>query len=108
MKTQNNGVATTGRIRLEFKNEWPLDTFCVTCLQNGVPFAYGAGLSISMPKQAFQQLPPPVRIQLKQYKELGEVSSKDDPLPSQKRRVVTAEESREVLQKLIPEKYLPK
>ena len=108
MGNQNSGVATTGRLRLEFKNEGPLDEFSVLCSQNGVPFAQGAGLSISMPKRAFQELPPSVRAQLTQLEEQDKVSSGEEPFPSGRRRVLTAEESREALRKIIPEKFLPK
>ena len=108
MGSQNSGVATTGRLRLEFKNEGPLDQFSVLCSQNGVPFAQGVGLSISMPKRVFQELPQIVRSKFLHYEEMGEVSLKEALFHSGKRRVLTTEESREALRKIIPEKFLPK
>ena len=108
MGNQNTEVATTGRLRLEFKNEKPLDEFAVTCFQNDVPFAYGGDLSISMSRRAFEELPPSVRSQLTQLEEQGTVSSGAEQPHSGRRRVLTAEEAGEALRKLIPEKFLPR
>ena len=108
MGNQYTEVATSGRLRLEFKNEKPLDEFAVMCFQNDVSFAYGGDLSISMSNRAFQELPPIVRSKFLHYEELGEISLKEEPLPSGRRRVLTAEEAGEALRKLIPEKFLPK
>jgi len=105
---EQNGPSKSGRLRLEFKNEGPLDQFSVLCSQNGVPFAQGVGLSISMPKRAFQELPQIVRSKFLHYEEMGEVSLKEALFHSGKRRVLTTEESREALRKIIPEKFLPK
>ena len=105
---QDSKSSRTGRTRLEFTNELALDTFCVTCVQNNVPIAYGTDLSISIPTQVFQQLPPAAHTQFKFYEKLGEVFVKDEPLPSRSRKVLTTEESRAVLRQLIPEEFLPK
>ena len=98
----------TGRTQVVFQDENLLHTFCAALAQNDVPFAYGAGLSISMPQQAVKQFPSWLRTDFKKYEQDGKVQVSDQPLPSGRRRIPAPEEVRDALRQLLPKEFLPK
>jgi len=102
------GQNRTGRTRITFTEEGPLDKFFVDALQENVPISSGADLSLSISNKAFNELPPSMRSQLDQYVQQGVASAGPEPQPSGRRRILTKEEAGERLLKLIPKELIPK
>lgn len=98
----------SSRAKIVFKEENLLHTFCAILAQNDLPFAYGAGLSVSIPRQAFERFPPWIRVDFEKYIQEGKVVVTDQPSPSGSRRVPSPEEVRNALRQILPKDFLPK